>query len=91
MDNKIGDFLLCKKDYINNSNILVFKINKCYQITRLIKLLNNTIIVEIYSSVLSPRLWYRNDDSSNVNLYVWTYFYTTAELREMQIDSILND
>ena len=86
MDNKIGDLLLCKKDF------LVFEKGRFYKVKE----------IKIHGSQYGKKstisfenetylLWYNNDFLTNLDYYVWEYFYTTAELREIQIDSILND
>lgn len=90
---KIGDSLLCKEDFYNKEE-LIFKKDKCYQINDIEDIYirtdeASTVVIKLDST----RLWYKHIRITENHIkkwYVWTYFYTPAELRQKQIDSIID-
>jgi len=76
-----GDYLICKKNFIGIDNKLYLKKGKKYKIHA--SLPNNILISPLY-------LWF-NTHPLNYGYYIWDYFFTRAEYRENQINSILDD
>lgn len=93
MDIKIGDYLLCKEDFYYNGK-LTFEKDKYYQINDINRHDNDNVTVQLESTHYKMLFWYKNDmitkDSKYKKWYVWTYFYTPAELRQKQIDSVID-
>lgn len=97
MDIKIGDYLLCKEDFYIRGE-LTFEKDKCYQIYDIEVHNSNNITVELESTNITVELesthfWYKTDLIKHpecLKWYVWTYFYTPAESRQKQIDSVIN-
>ena len=77
---KEGDYLVCKKNFIINNKIYLEKGKTC------------KILSSGPNNILTSHLclWF-NLQPSNHGFYIWDYFYTLAEWREQQINSILED
>jgi len=93
MDNiKVGDYLLCKEDF-RPSTIVSEQLekDKLYQVKKISKVGEHEVIY-FYDIIFC--LWYKNDhffSTEGEKWYIWKYFYTPAELRQKQIDSVINE
>ena len=86
MEIKIGDTLISKPNP-NRKTFPPFE-GDVYEVTK----------IEIYPFSVFYRLRKKGNENMHVFhnnkgdiLYIWNFFYTKAEWREKQIDSILND
>ena len=77
---KVGEFLVCKKDY-TFERFTYFVKDRPYEIK--VKY-GSTISVSDIGILFCL-------DESNECAYVWDWFYTPAEFRDKQINSILSD
>ena len=76
---KVGDFLVCKEDYIFEDYTYLIK-DRPYKVeSRYL----STISV-------SAGIWFCLDERK-MGAYVWDWFYMPAEWRDRQIDKILED
>ena len=76
--NKVGDLLLCKESFCFDGEFQ-FEKGKLYQINRLDDLSG---AIAVYFKDAPYGLWYKS---------IWTFFYTTAELRDLRINQILDE
>jgi len=83
---KIGDILLCKKDYIYSK--ISFSINKKYEIIQIVynslENNNNSVYYYVYDDNNSS-IEIRNDEDMN------RYFYTNQEVRNMKLKKIYEE
>lgn len=86
-----GDLLLCKESFYFDGE-LIYESGKTYEIDNFEKRPDGTVI---HFKNSHWAFWYVNNNLKHNNRYftwyVWTYFYTPAELRELKINSILDD
>jgi hypothetical protein len=89
--NNVGDFLLCKEDFYDYNEVF-FQKGNYYEIINFKKLCCSIIIN--LDSPYDGGLWYEHNNHNDVGFekyYVWNYFYSPAEIREMRINQILED
>ena len=77
--NNVGDLLLCKESFCFADGEFQFEKGKLYQINRLDNL-SGAIAVSFKDA--PHGLWYKS---------IWNFFYTTAELRDLRINQILDE
>ena len=83
--NNVGDILLCKETF-NYNGVLHLEEGKLYQINYFEK--RGEDIIVYFVETLQP-LWYKH--KYNKTYSIWNFFYTTAELRDLKINQILED
>ena len=88
--NEIKTLITCEYSH-DKSNLICDKLEKgnLYQV-RNISNMGEHVVIYFYDVVFC--LWYKHDNLSITaqKWYIWKYFYSPAELRQKQIDSIIN-
>lgn len=81
---KVGDKLLCKNNYVNNDNlILYYDINNYYKIT---EICDDFVKIETKNiNAAMKAIFYINYADS---FYIWDWFYKPTEIRQLKLNSI---